>query len=70
MRAGSQERDDEAGVDEYEFLYIAPPEPSKNWKTPGRIRWTNLTLLILTIVVGVCLLRAVYLGLRELIRLI
>ena len=46
MNARSQHHDVDTGLEEYEFLYIAPPTPSSNWKAPSRIRWTNIALLV------------------------
>ena len=41
----SQQRDNQTDLEEYEFLYIAPPKPSPNWSSPDdRIRWTNRAL--------------------------
>ena len=55
MNARSHEQED-TGLEEYEFLYIAPPEPSRNWRPPSRIRWTNLALAVTALAVSLALL--------------
>jgi hypothetical protein len=53
MNARSREQDPEAGLEEYEFLYIAPPVPSRNWRDRGAMRWTNIALWGLLTLVSV-----------------
>jgi hypothetical protein len=53
MNTRSQEHEDETGLEEYDFLYIAPPMPSRNWRDRGAVRWTKIALWSLLILVGI-----------------
>lgn len=61
MKASEHERD--TGTEEYPWLYIAPPTPSANWGHHGRVRWTNIAIRGLLILVTLAAAGGLWMGL-------